>query len=663
MTMLYFKHLDELLKIKFDSLQKNSKSQTLSSPFYISDEEIAQALQSSTELELPALYFLNDKLELTQFEKDVLLIIFAVEIDPKYSRIYAYLQDDMNKQYPTVNFIVSLLSNKNITQKDILNYFISDSKLTLLELFEYADFPTYYSKFEQRLVLSDSLRNFLLDNFQVDTEISDCCYISPVSVADSLPPMQIDEKIEKNKSYIFNLISFSSKDSQEKAQSIATAFGFDLLIVSCERMPHDLKTKSLLSKLLRDAFLSHTLLYFKNFDSFLQIRKEDEQHLFDKLAQLSWISFYETKHPWSPDHIPLQPLFIQIEPEIYSENTQQKLWFEALQHIDKKLAKSLSPSLAYNFKFPSEKIDDVFSVLNAKKELGYKVDEKSILAACRSKVEHNLESYAQLLPSENTFEDIVLPSDQKEQLHEIVSHYNNQLTVFEKWNFKKHFQSRGIGVLFSGASGTGKTMAASILSNVLGLELYRIELSKIVSKYIGETEKNLSKIFETAQESGIVLFFDEADAIFGKRSEIKDAHDRYANIEVSYLLQKIEEYDGLVILASNFKNNIDEAFVRRMRFIIDFSLPNESEREIIWRNIFSKDTPTDNIDFAFISKNFKLSGANIRNAALFAAFNAVQNKQTLNMEHVMNGIKRELHKIGKPLRDKEIEFYRNTLNY
>lgn len=661
--MLYFKHLDTLLQKKFDSFQKGSKSQTPTNPYYLPDENIAQILKTTTNFKLPALDFLSEKLELTQFEKEVLVIIFAVEIDPKYSRIYAYLQDDMNKQYPTINFIVSLLSSEHITKKDIMNYFISDSKLTLLELFNYADFPSAYTKFEQRLVLSDSLKSFLLDNFQFDADISDFCRLQTSHIKDSFPQIQIIENIKENKSYIFNIISFSSKDSQQKAQSIATAFGFDLMLVSCEQIPNNLRTKTLLSKLLRDAFLNNALLYFKNFDAFLEVRKDEEEQLFDTLAQLSWISFYETKHLWNPTNVPLQPFFIQIDSQIYSENEQQKQWFQALNEIDKNLAKFLSAPLAYNFKFSSKKIDDISSLLKAKKALGYSLDEKSILAVCRSKVESNLESYAQLLSSINTFKDIVLPTDQKNQMHEIVSHYKNQLTVFEKWDFKKHFQSRGIGVLFSGASGTGKTMAASILANALGLELYRIELSKIVSKYIGETEKNLSKIFETAQESGIILFFDEADAIFGKRSEIKDAHDRYANIEVSYLLQKIEEYDGLVILASNFKNNIDEAFVRRMRFIIDFPLPNESEREIIWRNIFSKDTKTDKINFAFISKNFKLSGANIRNAALYAAFNAVENQQPLNMEHIMNGIKRELHKVGKPLKNKEVEFYKNELNY
>lgn len=159
---------------------------------------------------------------------------------------------------------------------------------------------------------------------------------------------------------------------------------------------------------------------------------------------------------------------------------------------------------------------------------------------------------------------IVIPSKQRTQLHEVTSHYTHQIRVFEEWGYQKFFQSKGITLLFSSGSGTGKTMAASILANQLNLLLYKIDLSHMVSKYIGETEKNLSKIFELTQGLDVILFFDEADAIFGKRSEVKEAHDRYANIEVSYLLQKIEECEGIVVLASNFKENIDEAFLRML---------------------------------------------------------------------------------------------------
>jgi len=204
-------------------------------------------------------------------------------------------------------------------------------------------------------------------------------------------------------------------------------------------------------------------------------------------------------------------------------------------------------------------------------------------------------------------------------------------------------------------------MAASILANEMGLDLYRIELSQVVSKYIGETEKNLSRIFEAAEGSGVMLFFDEADAIFGKRTVVKDAHDRYANIEVSYLLQKIEEYDGPVVLASNFRKNIDEAFVRRLRFIVEFPFPDETIREMIWKKVFPDKSPLEKeIDFAFLAKNFRLSGANIRNIALFAAFFAAEDGGTIAMKHIIRGIKRELQKEGKTYKPSDFGIYQKS---
>jgi len=194
-------------------------------------------------------------------------------------------------------------------------------------------------------------------------------------------------------------------------------------------------------------------------------------------------------------------------------------------------------------------------------------------------------------------------------------------------------------------------MAAGIIAHELELDLYRIELSRIVSKYIGETEKNLAQIFDAAEGAGVILFFDEADALFGKRTEVKDAHDRYANIEVSYLLQRIEEYNGLVILASNFRRNIDEAFLRRMHFIVEFPFPDEKMRKEIWKKVFPEEAPlAKNIDFGFLAKNFKLSGGNIRNVALAGAFWATENSGQITMEHLLQGVKREYQKMGKSFR-------------
>ena len=220
-------------------------------------------------------------------------------------------------------------------------------------------------------------------------------------------------------------------------------------------------------------------------------------------------------------------------------------------------------------------------------------------------------------------------------------------TVYEAWGFAaKGSRGLGISALFAGASGTGKTMAAEVLAGELRLDLYRIDLSQVVSKYIGETEKNLRRVFDAAEEGGAILLFDEADALFGKRSEVKDSHDRYANIEVSYLLQRMEAYRGLAILTTNMKNALDTAFLRRLRFIVQFPFPDAAQRAEIWRRIFPADTPTDGLDIAKLAR-LNVAGGNIRNIALNAAFLAADAGQPVRMGHLLRAARSEYAKLEK----------------
>jgi SpoVK/Ycf46/Vps4 family AAA+-type ATPase len=230
--------------------------------------------------------------------------------------------------------------------------------------------------------------------------------------------------------------------------------------------------------------------------------------------------------------------------------------------------------------------------------------------------------------------------------------------VYGEWGFDQKLSlGKGLSVLFSGPSGTGKTMAAEIIAGALGLELYKIDLSTVVSKYIGETEKNLSRIFVEAETSNAILFFDEADALFGKRSEVKDSHDRYANIEIGYLLQRMEEYEGVVILATNFRKNMDEAFVRRLQFTVEFPFPNEYDRRKIWEGIWPEDTPRDPaLDLDFMARRFEITGGNIRNIALAAAFLAADDGNVVTMNHLLHGTKREFQKMGKVVAENEFGF-------
>ncbi len=254
-----------------------------------------------------------------------------------------------------------------------------------------------------------------------------------------------------------------------------------------------------------------------------------------------------------------------------------------------------------------------------------------------------------------------MPDDKKELLREICNYVKHYATVYETWGFDKHNRGKGLNVLFSGPSGTGKTMAAEILSGELYLDLYKIDLSMVVSKYIGETEKNLNRIFKDAEESNVVLFFDEADAMFGKRSEVKDAHDRYANIEINYLLQKMEEHEGIVILATNMQKNIDEAFLRRMNFIVEFPFPSEEYRLAIWKRVFPAQMPLDKkIDYEFLSK-LQISGGSIKNIGLTAAFLAAESSSIVKMLYIVKAARREFEKIGKVYGKEEFGKYLNLI--
>jgi hypothetical protein len=268
---------------------------------------------------------------------------------------------------------------------------------------------------------------------------------------------------------------------------------------------------------------------------------------------------------------------------------------------------------------------------------------------CREQTHHRLDRLAQALPVRHEWADLVLPPDEMRRLKEIASAVRNRDHVMEEWGFdQKVSAGPGVNAVFFGPSGTGKTMAASILAGELGMAIYRVDLSRVVSKYIGETERNLDVLFEEARRSFAVLFFDEAEALFGKRSEVKDAHDRYANIEVAYLLQRMETFEGVAILATNLHKHMDNAFLRRLQFAVEFPLPTVTERVRIWRQVWPARAALDrDIDLDFMARHLELSGGHIRNVALMAAFLAWEERAPITMTHVMAATRREFQKLGR----------------
>ncbi len=274
--------------------------------------------------------------------------------------------------------------------------------------------------------------------------------------------------------------------------------------------------------------------------------------------------------------------------------------------------------------------------------------------AAREQARPRLDRLAQRLEPVATWDDLVLPARRLRTLRQIAVHVRRRLQVHEEWGFAR-LSRRGLGVsaVFAGASGTGKTMAAEVLANELALDLYRIDLASVVSKYIGETEKNLRRVFDAAEDGGAILLFDEADALFGKRSEVKDSHDRYANIEISYLLQRMESYRGLAVLTTNMKSALDKAFLRRLRFIVEFPFPDAAQRAEIWRRIFPEETPTERLDAGKLAR-LNVAGGNIRNIAMGAAFLAAEEASSVGMKHLLRAARSEYEKLEKPLNEAEI---------
>ena len=279
----------------------------------------------------------------------------------------------------------------------------------------------------------------------------------------------------------------------------------------------------------------------------------------------------------------------------------------------------------------------------------------NLWTACRTQARPALANLAQVIETRATWEDLVLPVSKIEILQQIAMQVRHRYKVYQQWGFAaKSARGLGISALFTGPSGTGKTMAAEVLANELNLDLYRIDLSSVVSKYIGETEKNLRRIFDAAEAGGAILLFDEADALFGKRSEVKDSHDRYANVEISYLLQRMEDFGGLAILTSNLKTALDTAFQRRIRFIVQFQFPDQQQRAEIWQNSFPQHTPREALDVNKLAQ-LNVAGGHIRNIAMNAAFCAADDLDSVRMKHLLGAARSEFVKMEKTLTATEIQ--------
>jgi len=368
---------------------------------------------------------------------------------------------------------------------------------------------------------------------------------------------------------------------------------------------------------------------------------------------VSSLTVLEGENPWAAQ--PLEVVTVPLHGLDFTD--RRNVWKGQLEAAKIETPKTID-DLSALYRLGADEIHRAVNTASEQARLaGRPTSEDDLLEAARIQSSRDLGPMAQRIVPVHQWKYLILSGDRLAQLREIANQARYRHVVFDDWGFGASLSlGKGLSALFSGPPGTGKTMAAEVLANDLRLDLYKIDLSQVVSKYIGETEKNLGRVFSRARTGSCILFFDECDALFGKRTEVKDAHDRYANIEIAYLLQKIDEYDGLSILATNLRQNLDPAFTRRLTFIVDFPFPDEASRKRIWQTIWPAGVPLSReLDFEYIAHQFKLSGGSVKNVALGAAFLAAADGGTeVGTKHLVQAARRELEKMGRSMTRAEL---------
>lgn len=621
---------------------------------------------------------LAELFNLSSFDVDAVLVCMASELDPRYERLYAYLQDDVTKKHPEIDLVLNLLCSNFELKMQARERFFKSAPLMerkILREISGQNSVTFIGKglcVDERIIRflfdSDDIDALLPQNIRLDNELSESDI--PIIHPDHVERLGtvLHKMYEEISSALFYFHGSKGVGKLATAKALCQGLGINLLVVESERLFYEDKEafRSTVDLICREALLQKAAIFWRNFDHFFGEGKESEQMTFLDVVQV-WpvVMFAGGALSWEPTIMSPSHLFMDIEFERPEYSDRLALW-EYYMDAEENLPKKLDlDSLANKFRFGGGQIRD--AVISARRQALWRepdngtVNEDDLYVASRRQSNHKLASLAQHITPHYTWDDIVLPDRLTTLLQEVCNHVKYRSKVYGEWEFDKKLSlGKGLNVLFAGPPGTGKTMAADVIANELSLDLYKIDLSTVISKYIGETEKNLAKIFSEAEDSNAILFFDEADALFGKRTEVRDSHDRYANIEVSYLLQKMEEFEGVSILTTNLHKNMDDAFVRRMHFTLEFPIPSIKERLLIWENIWPKATPRNlDMDLEFIARKFEITGGSIRNIALSAAFLAAQNGGNVNMDHLIQATRREYKKMGKVLVAGEFGEYAN----
>jgi hypothetical protein len=618
--------------------------------------------------------------QLSHFDVDVLLLALAPEVDLKYEKIFGYLQDDVTRRRPTVELALNLLCASAEEKLACLRHLSSSGALIRNHLLHLVPDPNHVEppQLAHYLKLDEQVTRLVLGHDELDARLSSLCRIlqgygslDDLRLAPSFPEglptilRQAWDNAETVRLYIRNALPAVRENA---ARVLAAHVGAQVLALDLSSALHAATAfDEILRIFLREAHFRGFIPYFDHLDALGTPEYARQfKSLMVALADTPGINLLGGADRWSSSpHGPAGVIELRVPPADCV--ARRALWQTSLETLGVAVEADDLDVAADRFRLDPGQITEAAamarnsvllrSLAGSAGEPAHSVGVLTdLLTAARAQCGHELALLARKIEAHYTWNDIVLPPNTLAQLREICARVAHRQRVFGEWGFDgKLSHGKGVNVLFTGPSGCGKTMAAEIIANELQLDLYKIDLSGVISKYIGETEKNLDRIFKAAENSNAILFFDEADALFGKRSEVRDSHDRYANIEVSYLLQKMEEYEGIAILASNQRQCMDEAFIRRLAFTVLFPFPSEADRCRIWNGIWPANLPmADSLDFEHLARRFKLSGGNIKNVALAAAFLAASDGGVVTMAHLFHATQREYEKMGKSLTEAEL---------
>jgi MoxR-like ATPase len=608
---------------------------------------------------------LGERFGLSPVELDVLALALAPELDARYGRLFGYLHDDLSRRRPSAGLAVALLGLPADQRLGLRRLLGPTAPLLRTGLLQLGAAPGDHGPPlpDREIAVCDRVVGFLMGDDALDPALAGAAELVETDRSGTgLEELVLADAVRGRLAAVAagpgRLAHLRGPDGSGRptaARALARAWGSRCVLrVDSRRLPLDDAGAfaTVLGSIDREARLRDATVCWEHVDVLLEDRRWPQRALVhDGLPGGSPVVVCSSAEWPAVD----RPAFADVVLRLPDAPQRAALWLRALGDrpgTAGEIPDEVIATVAATFRLGPGAI--AAAADEARRAAGpAEVTSADLIAAVRRQGTDTLTGEAQRVDHTFAWADLVLPADRMSQLQGLRDRLRHRDLVHDRWGFGATLgPARGVAALFTGPSGTGKTMAAGVLADALGLELFRIDLAGVVSKYIGETEKNLARVFAAARSSNVVLFFDEADALFGKRTEVRDAHDRYANLEVAYLLQQIESYDGLVVLATNLRKNVDDAFLRRLQFVIEFPMPDAEHRRRIWQQIWPAAAPLDaSLDLHLLATRYELSGGSIRNVAVEAAFSAAAAGCSIGPDQVQVALRHEHQKLGRVTAD------------